>query len=89
MKDHREYSDSYQGEIVRSKKYRIAECRDNHQWIIQKRAGTRHGQPRWDNLSYCRGRNALIRLWTGLHRDQARQDWPELQALPRTFGRDT
>jgi hypothetical protein len=67
-KSHREGSDNYHSVIVRSERYRVIVCKENHQWIIQKRAGTRHGAPRWDGLSYCRGRNALIRLWTGLHR---------------------
>lgn len=87
--DNREYSDSYRGEIFRSERYRIAECRDNWQWIIQQRAGIRHGQPRWDNLSFCRSREALLRLWTGLHRHELQEDWSVLYALTRTYGGDS
>ena len=85
-RSHREGSDSYHSVIVRSAKYRVIVCKENHQWIIQRRAGIRHGAPRWDSLSYCRDRSALIRLWTGLHRDEPPRPWPELYVLPEKFG---
>jgi hypothetical protein len=88
-RSHREGSDSYHSVIVRSAKYRVIVCKENHQWIIQRRAGLRHGAPRWESLSYCRDRNALIRLWTGLHRYQPPRAWPELYALPEKFGGKT
>ena len=86
IKCHREGSDDYHSVIVRSERYRVIVCKDDWQWIIQKRAGLRHGAPRWDSLSYFRDRNALIRLWTGLHRHELPRPWPELYALPEKFG---
>ena len=39
--------------------WRIIECRDGLQWILQRRAGKRHGQPRWEGRCYCRTRDGL------------------------------
>lgn len=83
--DKREYSDTYHAEIVRSEKYRVIICRDDWQWVLQVRAGIRHGRPRWDSLSYCRDREVLIKLWTGLQKDVPFRLYPELAALPRNF----
>ena len=41
---------------VLNPRWRIIECRDRIQWILQRRAGLRHGQPRWDGRCYCRTR---------------------------------
>lgn len=34
-------------------RYRVIRCKDDLQWIIQKRDGFRIGQPRWEGRSYC------------------------------------
>ena len=34
-------------------RYRVIRCKDDLQWIIQKRDGFRIGQPRWTARSYC------------------------------------
>ncbi|MDJ1463722.1 hypothetical protein [Nitratireductor sp. GZWM139] len=41
-------------------KLRVIECPKKLQWIVQKRAGLRHGTARWDNLKYFRTRTGLI-----------------------------
>lgn len=59
----REEADNYHKVIVQTETHRVISCRDGIQWILQRRAGLRHGQPRWASLSYCITSNALIRLW--------------------------
>lgn len=64
--DHREASDLYRGELLRSPcgRWRVAECRNGLQWIIQRLA--RSGGPdtaRWEGVSFCQTQAALSRLW--------------------------
>ena len=33
--------------------WRVIECRDGIQWILQRQTGKRHGQPRWEVGSTC------------------------------------
>lgn len=64
---HRERDDNYHRVIRKREIWRIITCKDDWQWIIQHR--TRAGSPdgaRWEAVSYCRDRNALVRLWTRL-----------------------
>jgi hypothetical protein len=42
--------------------WRVIACRAGIQWILQRRAGERHGRPRWESRSYCRTKEALLRL---------------------------
>jgi hypothetical protein len=58
----REESENYQAVVVRLNwNWRIIECRDAIQWILQRKAGMRHGEPRWDARCYCRTRQGLMR----------------------------
>lgn len=60
--DHRETSDTYGWEVFRHKGHRIIRCKENIQWIIQRRktgAGAR-----WEAFSYCVTQKALSRVWT-------------------------
>ncbi|SLN34502.1 hypothetical protein ROA7450_01556 [Roseovarius albus] len=84
--NHRESADGYHSVILRGDLYRVIACKDHLQWIIQRRAGVRHGGVRWDSFAYCRTRDALIRRWTGLHVDGS-TDWPSLERLPAQIGR--
>lgn len=60
---HRESDDSYTGVVVTlNDKWRVIVCRDGIQWILQRQRGERRGQPRFDGRSYCRTRDALIRV---------------------------
>jgi hypothetical protein len=45
---------------------RIIECRNQIQWIIQHKSGTRGGHPSWRPQSYCRTRQGLERLLPGM-----------------------
>ncbi len=61
-KGRREEGDDYPAVVVRlNATWRVAECRDGIQWILQRRAGQRHGQPRWEGKSYFRTRQGLLR----------------------------
>ena len=60
---HRESADDYHRAIVvLNDRWRVIECRNGIQWILQRQAGERHGRPRWDGGSYCRTKEALIRI---------------------------
>ncbi|MBZ9975965.1 hypothetical protein [Mesorhizobium sp. BR-1-1-10] len=59
----REESENYPAVVVKlNAGWRVIECRDGIQWILQRLAGKRHGQARWEGRSYCRTRQALLRL---------------------------
>lgn len=58
MTAHRETADSYRGEIASRGSWRVAECADGLQWLLQRKVGER-----WRSESFCRTRSALIRLW--------------------------
>ena len=61
--DHRETADDYRSVVWREGRYRIAECRDGIQWLVQRQ---RPGNPgvgaAWDTLVYATTRNGLMRL---------------------------
>jgi hypothetical protein len=48
--------------VTLNPKWRVIECKDRLQWIVQKRSGERHGTARYCGRSYVRRRDALIRL---------------------------
>jgi hypothetical protein len=73
---HRESADDYRGEIVRLGSWRVAECADGLQWLLQRQRGDR-----WRSESFCRSRSALIRLWQGATGD----DGAALGNLPPLF----
>jgi hypothetical protein len=41
---------------------RVIVCAAGIQWILQRRSGKRHGRARWEGRSFCRTREALIRV---------------------------
>ena len=58
-----EETDSYPDVVARlGHDWRVIVCRDGIQWIVQRRAGKRHGGARWEARSYCRSREGLMRL---------------------------
>jgi hypothetical protein len=58
----REEDEAYPNIVaVLNARWRVIVCRTGIQWILQRRAGTRHGRPRWDGNSYCQTREALLR----------------------------
>jgi hypothetical protein len=57
----RESDDGYRFVIARlSDRWRVIECRDGIQWIIQHIDGKRHGETRWTGFRYLRTRDRLI-----------------------------
>ena len=85
----RETDDDYHGVVARlSATRRVIQCRDDLQWIIQNRVSQGHATARWTGLSYCRTREALLRL---CRTSSARIDpiaWAALTALPEHFNND-
>ena len=58
----REESENYRAIIAKlNAGWRVIECREAIQWILQRRAGMRRGEPRWDGRCYCRTRQGLMR----------------------------
>lgn len=58
-----EESDDHHAVVARlSDDWRVIVCRAGIQWILQHRAGQRHGTARWVGRSYCRTSEALNRL---------------------------
>ena len=60
---HRERDDSY-GKVVLqlASRWRIIECRNAEQWIIQKRSAGPLDRGKWTGVSYVVSRNKLIEL---------------------------
>lgn len=59
--NNREESENYRAIVAKlNTEWRVIECRDAIQWIVQRRAGVRHGEPRWDGRCYCRTRLGLM-----------------------------
>ena len=82
--DHLEEADNYRGELFRHGTYRVAECRDGIQWLLQRQSGARTvGGARWRSLAYCTTRSALTRLYQAHSGSVA----PELAEFPETINR--
>ncbi|MFH0297222.1 hypothetical protein AAFX91_08260 [Bradyrhizobium sp. 31Argb] len=58
---------------------RVIECRDGVQWIVQ-RGHSVNGAMRWDGVSFCRTKQALLRC-AGVQPGEN----PTLDALPARF----
>jgi len=70
FQEHRESADRYQGEIYRLGNWRIAVCKDQLQWLIQRRTRAQSlAGPRWVSKKFCCTRKALIRDWANLTGD--------------------
>ncbi len=86
----REVADDYAGEVARlSHRWRVVVCKDNIQWILQRRdAGNPHSA-RWRGVSYCVTRAALIHLCGSLEEACDPKTMRILATLPDRFGRTT
>ncbi|MDF3907262.1 hypothetical protein [Paracoccus sp. AS002] len=79
-----ESSDHYPAEICRvvlpGKSFRIIECRDGIQWVIQhsRRGAGKQATGRWRAVAYPTTKSALMRLW----REKTGSIVPEIAALP-------
>ncbi|MFQ1701691.1 hypothetical protein ACJ5NV_13975 [Loktanella agnita] len=79
---HRETDDTYHSVIVRHGPYRVIICRDDHQWIFQKRRKRfKPGGTGWNYLAYVASKTSLIRIAL----EYSGHAWPELEALPPNF----
>ncbi len=83
---HKESHPDYGRVVIAHGRFRVIVCKDNLQWILQKRGAKSAAGARWRSISYCRSQNTLLRVWTGFQRDSGRTEWPELETLPAKFG---
>jgi len=85
---HRERDDNYQGVIVQlAPRWRIIECRDAIQWIIQKRSAEPSHSGEWRGVSYLTDRNKLIELSATLGLLSEPSSRAVLEALPLNANR--
>jgi len=57
-----EKTDDYPAIVTRlNERWRVIECRDAIQWILQRRKGQWTGRPQWQGQHYCRTRRGLLR----------------------------
>jgi hypothetical protein len=64
---HRERDDSYTKVILQlAPRWRIIECRNAEQWIIQKRSAEPLDRGKWTGVSYVVSRDKLIELSASL-----------------------
>ena len=85
---HRERDDSYSKIIIQlAPRWRIIECRNALQWIIQHRSSKLLNQGNWLGVSYLTSRNKLIEVSTGLNllSDVSMKD--VLAGLPETISK--
>ena len=83
---HRERDDSYSKVIIQpAPRWRIIECRNALQWIIQHRSAKPLNRGYWLGVSYLTSRNKLIEVSTGLNllSDASMKD--VLTGLPETI----
>lgn len=65
---HRERDDGYSKVIIQpAPRWRIIECRNALQWIIQHRSAKPLNRGYWLGVSYLTSRNKLIEVSTGLN----------------------
>ncbi len=64
---------------------RVIVCRDDLQWILQRRDGKRAGRARWASVSYCTTREALLRLCRAACARIDPSEWAVLAALPESI----
>jgi len=88
-KDQRETHDDYHLVVMSHGRYRIIECRNDIQWILQKRMSRKTSSQRaWQSIGYCRTKKELVRrcklletkLATNLHNLPDRYEGGECDA---------
>jgi hypothetical protein len=73
--------------VILNSGWRIIACRDGIQWILQRRSGERHGQPRWVSKKYNRNkRSAEATTSIGLAGEVDPAAREVLDGLPDWFG---
>ena len=85
---HHESADDYHGIVARlSASHRVITCKDQIQWILQRRDGERHGWARWASVGYFLTREALLRASRASCTRIDPAALAALAALPDHFGR--
>ena len=80
---HREIADHYHGvTVLLAPRWRVCICKDNIQWILQKRSSKHLNKGRWIGKSYCTTRDALIRVCSELGLLSDPKARAVLEALP-------
>ena len=80
---HREKEDNYHGVILQlAPRWRIIECRNAEQWIIQKRNAEPLNPVVWRGVSYVLSRDKLIELSASLGLLSEPSQRAVLEALP-------
>ena len=80
---HRERDDSYDKVILQlAPRWRIIECRNAEQWIIQKRSAEPLDRGKWTGVSYVVSRDKLIELSASLGLLSEPSKRAVLEALP-------
>ena len=85
---HRERDDNYSKVIIQpAPRWRIIECRNALQWIIQHRSSKLLNQGNWLGVSYHTSKNKLIEVSIGLNllSDASMKDM--LAGLPETISK--
>ena len=85
---HRERDDNYSKVIIQlAPRWRIIECRNALQWIIQHRSSKLLNRGHWLGVSYHTSRNKLIKVSTDLNllSDASMKD--VLDSLPETISK--
>ena len=83
---HRERDDSYTKVILQlAPRWRIIECRNAEQWIIQKRSAEPLDRGKWTSISYVVSRDKLIELSASLGLLSEPSKRAVLEALPSTI----
>ena len=82
--DLRETSETYKGELFRLGLYRVVVCREDLQWLYQRRRPTiTAGGVAWNTLGYCANKTQLMRL----HRSHSGSEAQAISDLPFHFKR--
>ena len=80
---HREGADSYDKVVLQlAPRWRIIECRNAEQWIIQNRSAEPLDRGKWTGVSYIVSRDKLIELSTSLGLLSEPSKRALLEALP-------
>jgi len=83
---HRERDASYSNVILQlAPRWRIIECRNAEQWIIQKRTAEPLDRGKWTGVSYVVSRDKLIELSASLGLLSEPSKRAVLEALPSTI----
>lgn len=79
-------SDEAYPNIPLNDRWRVVECRDAIQWILQRRHGPeRPAGARWEGRAYCRTREALVRCCRAYCGPIDPSAAAALEALPERF----